>query len=253
MGHPKVLITGARGRIGKILISHLADSFDLCGLDRCTSDDDPYVVADVSDFEQVQAAFERVAPLEYVIHLAGDSNEKTDWESALKNNIHGTRNVFEASNRTRVRRVVFASSNHVTGAYEGTPPTLHRQTRRALIGVKDPVRPDGPYGISKVAGEAIARYYFDCHKLEAICLRIGSVLQSDDPTQHDRDAATWLSYGDLVRLIQRALLATDRFPGFGIYYGVSNNSKCFWNIENAKDELGFEPQDNAADRQAAAN
>ncbi len=49
MGHPKVLITGARGRIGKILISHLADSFDLCGLDRCTSDDDPYVVADVSE------------------------------------------------------------------------------------------------------------------------------------------------------------------------------------------------------------
>ena len=248
MGHPKVLITGARGRIGKILISHLADSFDLWGLDRCTSDDDPHVVqADVSDLEQVQAAFERVAPLEYVIHLAGDSNDKTDWESALKNNIHGTWNVFKASHDTLVRRVVFASSNHVTGAYEGTPPTLHRQTRRALIGVKDPVRPDGPYGISKVAGEAIARYYFDYHKLEAVCLRIGSVLQPDDPTQHDRHAATWLSHRDLVQLIRRALLATDRFSGFGIYYGVSNNSKRFWDIANAKDELGFEPQDNAAD------
>ncbi len=249
MGHPKLLITGAGGLIGEILMSQLADSFALWGLDRCPKPHDPCMLqADVSDFEQVQSAFQTIGSLQYVVHLAGDPNVETTWDSALKNNIHGTRNVFEAASHHGVGRVVFASSNHVTGAYEGNPPTLHRQTRRALIGVKDPVRPDGPYGISKVAGEAIARYYFDYHKLEAVCLRIGSVLESDDPTQHDRDAATWLSHNDLVQLIRLALLATDRFHGFGIYYGVSNNSKRFWDIANAQDELGFEPQDNAADR-----
>ena len=107
----------------------------------------------------------------------------------------------------------------------------------------------GPMASAKLRAKPSPRYYFDCHNLEAVCLRIGSVLESDDPTQDDRHAATWLSHSDLVQLIRRALLATDRFSGFGIYYGVSNNSKRFWNIDNAKDELGFEPQDNAAHRQ----
>ena len=53
--------------------------------------------------------------------------------------------------RHRTRRIVFASSNHVTGFY--------RQDE--VITPKDPVRPDGFYGLSKAFGENLAQLYWD--------------------------------------------------------------------------------------------
>jgi uronate dehydrogenase len=97
-------------------------------------------------------------------------------------------------------RVIFASSNHVTGAYEGIPPSLHSQVSPLLITTQHPIRPDGYYGVSKVFGEAIARMYYELHGLESVCLRIGWVLKDDDPTKNEQARRTWLSHRDLVQL-----------------------------------------------------
>ena len=43
------------------------------------------------------------------------------------------------------------------------------------------VRPDSLYGVSKVFGEALGRYYSERYGMRVICVRIGSVLQDDDP------------------------------------------------------------------------
>ena len=145
----------------------------------------------------------------------------------------------------RVQRVVFASSNHVTGLYESEQWS---EAHPACIKHTVPPRPDGYYGISKLCGEGIARYFSECHDVEAVCLRIGTVLKSDDPSKEARHRSTWLSKRDLTELVRRALLAGDTFGGFGIYYGVSNNARRFWDIENARNELGFEPRDDAETR-----
>jgi len=225
----------------------LADSFDLCGLDILPSPIDTHALtADIADFEQVEDVFHVFSTITYVVHLAADPRHDADWHSVLRNNIHGTRNIFEAARLHGIKRVIFASSNHVTGAYEGDPPTLHRQSNPKLISVKDDPQPDGFYGISKLTGEAIARYYFDYHHIEAVCLRIGSVLEPDDPTKNERHLSTWLSHRDLVQLVRKALTAMEPFPGFGIYYGVSNNSRRFWDISSALGELGYSPEDNAS-------
>jgi nucleoside-diphosphate-sugar epimerase len=247
MSKPRLLITGVNGLIGQIIISHLASAFDICGLDIAPSPNDSFIrEADVASEEHIREVFDEFFPIGYVLHLAANPNADADWQSVLTSNIHGTWNIFSLAGQNKVKRVVFASSNHATGYYEGIPASLHRQTRPPTIRVNDPIRPDGPYGISKVAGEAIARYFYDHHHLQAVCLRIGSVLEDDNPTRQHRYLSTWLSHQDLKHLILRALLADENFPGFGIYYGVSRNGRRFWDISNAEAEIGFDPKDDAS-------
>src|SRR5215212_4840500 len=94
-------------------------------------------------------------------------NQLEETEKILSANIIGTRNIF-------------ASSNHATGAYQGFEPDLNTFTQPELpkISPQDPIRPNSDYGVSKVFGEAVARYYSDRWGIKAICLRIGAVLET---------------------------------------------------------------------------
>jgi nucleoside-diphosphate-sugar epimerase len=203
--------------------------------------------ADIADYEQVRAALERPGPLDAIIHLAGNASLTATWEGVLGANIIGTRNIFEAARVAQVPRVIFASSNHVTGAYEGFAPDLHlyREPEPPKIWPEGPIRPDSDYGVSKAFGEAVARYYCARWGVEAICLRIGAVTAEDDPTKNARLRKVWLSHRDLVQLVEKSLRANVTF---GIYYGVSNNKGAFWDITNARLELGYEPEDDASKR-----
>ena len=236
----RVLITGIMGCIGKIISPALADEYDVCGLDKLAG---TVPLVDISDLEQLRKLFAREKPFQFLIHLAADSDTNASWELVLKNNIIGTRNVYACAKEFGVRRVVFASSNHVTGAYEGFPPSLHTQDNPPIITVRDPIRPDSYYGASKAWGEALARQFYELHGIESICLRIGSVLEDDDPTRNERTMKTWLSHRDLIQLIRLSLKTT---MGFGIYYGVSANDGGVWDISEVTEELGFKTVDNAA-------
>ena len=143
--------------------------------------------------------------------------------------------------------MVFASSNHVTGAYEGFAPNLHlhRQAEPVPISVNHPMRPDSDYGVSKAFGEILARYYCARWGLESICIRIGSVRRDDDPTTDPRFLRTWLSHRDLVHLVECCLRANVTY---GVYYGISNNKGAFWDLSNARAELGYAPRDDASRR-----
>jgi nucleoside-diphosphate-sugar epimerase len=243
-----VLITGHTGNIGQVLTSGLAPQFTLYGLDIDAGDSanlKKTFIADISDYDALANAFRQMGPVDAIVHLAGDPSVGASWESVLKNNIIGTRNVYEAAREFGVRRVVFASSNHVTGAYEGIPPKLHEQDEYEVVSVDDPIRPDSYYGTGKAFGEALARQYYELHGLQSICLRIGSLLGDDDPTRGGRSRRTWLSHRDCVQLVRLSLLAEVEF---GIYYGVSDNDGRYWDITNARRELGYAPQDNGAKR-----
>ena len=244
MPYKKLLITGCYGLIGTILWEHLADSFELYGLDiHSREPKDNIFQADITKPEQIKNTLDRIPSLTYIVHLAGDPRMDADWDSVYSNNIGGTKNIYEAARLHGIKRVVFASSNHTTGAYEGLPPSLHTKNNTNLITINDPIRPDGFYGISKVTGEAIARMYYDLFGLESICLRIGSVLKDDNPHSNPRYESTWLSHRDLVQLVKKSLLADVKF---GIYYGVSKNKRRFWDISNAVSEINYQPEDDAS-------
>ena len=197
----------------------------------------------LSDYNQIQAVVKQIAPVPYIVHLAGEPRVDADWLSVLKNNIVATRNLYETARINGTKRIIFASSNHVTGGYERFSPDSERAHVSHLITVRDSVRPDSDYGASKVFGEALAREYYDRFGLESICLRVGMVRSDDDPTRNERNRKVWLSHRDLIQLVTKSLIADI---GFGIYYGVSNNKDSLWDISNAKEELGYHPEDGAS-------
>lgn len=243
----RLLITGINGLIGGILRNAFQDRHDIYGMDLEGQFSERVLCADISDYGQIASAFEQFRPLEAIVHLAGNPKVDASWESVLKANIIGTRNIFEAARAFRVPRVVYASSNHVTGAYHGFEPKLHKyiQPGPPMIAPEDPIRPDSDYGLSKAFGEAVARYYCDRWAIQAICLRIGAVLKEDDPTRQSENRRIWLSHRDLAQLVEKSL-ASD--VTFGIYYGISNNRDAFWDISNARADLGYEPTDDGATR-----
>jgi uronate dehydrogenase len=229
------VLTGAAGRIGTSLRAGLAERvgelrlLDLAPLEA-THPREVVVAGDVGDAGQIQAACEGAHG---VVHLAGIADE-ADFRDLAQVNVLGTYHVLEAARRVAARRVVFASSNHVTGFYPVTVP----------VEAAMPVRPDSLYGVSKVAGEALGRMYAEKFGLEVACLRIGSFGAAP---QDERQLSTWLSPRDCLAAVLAAMTA----PGltFAAFYGVSRNTRRWWDL-TAGEQLGFLPRDDAEEHAA---
>jgi uronate dehydrogenase len=225
-----ILITGAAGEIGRVLRAGLYDGKRRLRLldnkpqePACVHEE--VVTADLADI----AALEKAGrDIDCIVHLAGVPREGA-WEAILPNNIIGTYNLFEAARRAGVKRVIFASSNHVVGYYRATQE----------VGVTEPERPDSRYGVSKAYGEALGRMYADKYGLEVACLRIGSFRARPEDA---RQLATWISHRDMVELT-RCCIDAAAFH-FLVLYGVSNNTRNRWQNPHAV-EIGYRPQDNA--------
>ena len=238
----RVLVTGAEGVIGSAVRCHLADRYELVSLTR-TSEEFPSVVADIACLEQVEPAFEGV---DAVVHLAAAASVDSSWDDVLRDNIAGTRNVFEAARRAGAGTVVYASSNHAVGRWElEHAPGLYALDDPLRLDELAELRPDSLYGVSKAFGEVLGRYYAETFRMRVVCLRIGTVRADDDPcasSRPERLRATWLSRRDCCELIACALEAEH--VSFAVVYGTSDNPRQIWSLDGAR-ALGYEPQDAA--------
>ena len=227
----RLLLTGAAGGLGRVLRPRLKACCDVLRVSDIaelgsTAAGEEVRPAPLQDKAAVMALLEGV---DAVVHLGGVSTEHP-FETILPANIVGTYHVYEAARVHNVKRIVFASSNHVTGFY----------TQRETIDATMPVRPDGYYGLSKAFGENLAQFYFDRYGIETVSLRIGSSF----PAPVDRRMlATWLSYDDLERLVIAALSAP--VVGHSIVYGMSDNPLTWWDNTPAR-HIGYRPQDSSA-------
>jgi len=230
ISHPTILLTGAAGGLGKALRSRLKANCQVLRLsDREAMEPaqagEEVVQADLAD---AQAVSKLVAGCQAIVHLGGVSVE-APWEPILQANIMGLYNLYEAARVHGVKRVVFASSNHVMGYYK----------QNEVVDALTPPRPDGLYGLSKAFGEDLSRLYFDRDGIETACVRIGSSF----PEPKDRRMlATWMSYDDLHRLITACL--TTPVLGHTIIYGASDNSTCWYDNRLAK-HVGYRPHDSS--------
>lgn len=242
-----VLITGAAGLVGQVLLRGLPKDRRVTGVDRRRSRRRRIAKVPMTDLHRAERAF---AGQDVVVDLAS-AHWQEPWEVVHRNNLPATWNALEAARRAGVGRVVLASSNHVVGRYEEDEPyrSILAGTYGDLdpaavprIGVEGPVRPDTPYGVGKVFGEAAARYYSEVFGLSVICLRIGSVNTSGRP-ENPRHFATLLTHADLVRLVEACIDAPESVT-FAVVYGVSANTWRIWDLEPGR-RIGFHPQDDA--------
>jgi len=230
---PTILITGAAGRIGTMLRSRLARPdrtlrlLDVAQLDPGPGPGEETVTASVTDMDAMTQACQGA---DAVIHLGGIPSEGP-WDRVIDVNINGTYVVFEAARRAGVPRVIFASSNHAVGF-----------TPRSDFPVPDYAfpAPDTYYGVSKVAGEALAALYSRRYGMHAICVRILSCFERP---RNARMLSTWLSPDDAGRLFDACLTADS--PGYRVIFGVSANTRGGWvSLDEAK-AIGYRPRDDA--------
>jgi nucleoside-diphosphate-sugar epimerase len=247
----KVLVTGMSGLIGGLLKDHLIESggYELTALNRRAVDGISTVQANIADFDAIQPAFEGQ---EVVVHLAAYLGSQ-DWEGQHAGNVLGTYNVFEASRRAGVKRVIFASSGNAIRGFERVPPYSDIAAGeydkvpddfRRLTHLD--VRPEALYGAAKVWGEALARHFSDDYDMSMICVRIGSVTQENRP-RTTRENAIYLSHGDVASHLKACIDAPDDLK-FDIFFAVSNNQWNYRDLSHPREVLGWEPQDSADNR-----
>lgn len=256
MTHRKsVLVTGLNGVVGNAIQQGLEEHFELFALSRtgkCNLPADRIFHGDISNFNSIQDAFKNI---EVVLHLAADGGEPdgdgsdVPWNSILENNIIGTYNVFESARRYNVRRIVFASSGATISGYEKDYPysqiiteeePLHRDYIPKIYHNSSP-RPSSLYGVSKLFGENLGRFFAETYKMSIICVRIGAVHVDDTPTTL-RDRAIWCSHWDLTQIMIKSIQAPLSL-GFDIFFATSDNFYGYRDLSHAEASLGFVPRD----------
>jgi uronate dehydrogenase len=224
-----VVVTGAAGSIGTVVTAGLAARGEhVVALDRVEFDPPAgteKVLADVLDPGAMRAA---VAGTDAVVHLASIPTEAS-LPDILSSHVHTCGVLLDAMVATGVPRLVYASSNHAVGR----TPRSERLTTDARP------RPDSFYGVGKVAAEALGSLYADRHGIDVVACRIGSFLARPASRRH---LSTWLSHDDAVRMVAAAL--TTPGPGFAVLYGISANTRAWWDLAPGR-ALGYEPRDDA--------
>ena len=226
----KLVLTGAAGRLGSYLrepLSKLATEFvstDIVDDIGKTLANETYVKADLASLDDMMAV---LSGADMVVHF-GAIGDEAPFDAILEANIKGAYNVWEAAYQNKLRRVVYASSIHAVGMYPKTE----------FIGTDVPQRPDTFYGLAKCFAENLGSLYWDKRGLESVCLRILSAAQ----VNNTRALGSWLSYDDLIHLVERAI--DTPITGHSIIYGVSNNDRA--PVDNHLAHfLGYRPKDNA--------
>ncbi len=214
----KVLITGVAGFIGSNLaVRLLQEGYEVVGIDNLSYGVREQIPAGVV-FHEIDIRSKKIYPLfegvKYVFHLAAKnciSDCQKDPLATSDINVTGTVNVFEASVRAGVKKVIYAESSAV---YEGSNqfPTP-----------ESAVAPHSFYARSKVAGHHFAQAYKEFYNLDSIGLRYFNVY---GPRQDYRRTIPPLMSAFIIQLLQ------GKQP---VIYGTGEKKRDFIYVDDIND------------------
>lgn len=172
-----ILVTGARGQIGSDLVEALRERH---GAEAVIETDlAPGTSAGAYRYEQLDVRHRgrleelvRAYDVEVVYHLASllSANGEQQPDLAWSVNVEGLRNVLEVARQYGLR-VFWPSSIAAFG-----PETPRLETPQTAV--LDPVT---MYGITKVSGELLCRYYAERHGLDVRSLRYPGIVSYSAP------------------------------------------------------------------------
>lgn len=275
----RVLVTGASGYLASLLLPVFRERYALRLTDMSDKDShgrrvDGIIRADLeADRAPLAHLFEGI---DVIVHLAykhpghqpwGTDVPPIDRFDAELLNVRMAQIVYRCAFDHGVRRVVMASSNHAADWYEHT---LIHARRRDLVSPSDLPLSDNFYGWAKASYELLG-FVYACgnlgRKLEVIQIRVGAPRDvsghkyegelrewhtgtgTSNLANFKRELGAYISERDIGQLFRRAVETPNVANKYGIpwlvVYGISNNTRAFWSLENARRVLGYEPLDDS--------
>lgn len=281
----KVLMTGATGYIANQLLPAFRERYEMVLVD--VKDENPrgekvegVATADLIDADRSKYAhlFDGV---DAVVHLGYKrrSGDVLDHFFTENENVAMAYNVLRCAYDAGVPRVAIASSNHAADWYEHN--LIHARKMESLDPYRLPLS-DNFYGWAKATYEHIG-FLFACgfggfddgsgrqrhtggtstmRRMGVVMVRIGAPRELDpaiyagDPDNYKRDLGAYISPRDITQLFQKAIEAPNIVNEHGVpwqvVYGISDNARAFWSLSNARQVLGYAPEDDSEIKFAAA-
>ena len=266
MAKRKVLITGGTGYIAGRMLSELRQRYDLTILDIKDTNREGEKVEDViitdlldKDRDNYRQYFQGVDSVIHCGFIGSASQAHRQFWKEL-DNVAMCYNIYQTCVEEGVRRAVVCSSNHAADFYE----RLIWQDKMEFVTPDMIPLSDNYYGWAKISYESLGFVFAtgamtDGIRLENVQLRIGGPRETDieglgasDLKRVHRALGAYLSLRDQVQLIVKSIeaedIADEKGVPFQIFYGISDNTHRFWSIQNARDVIGFAPEDDSQTR-----
>jgi len=274
----RILITGAAGKCGSCLwdlnydLTLLDKKVPVSGSIKLSFEQNHWVQGNINDYSLMNDLLEKT---DIIIHLASANGKMHEdearknglsWSEILDCNIDSLKMLLDISQKHKVEKFIFASSNHIFGNVElKNRPELYFKSK-TQISDSDSYAPDSLYGVSKVFGELIGQYYAEKTGTKFYSLRIGSLMCEKYDSPHGyakegvdnnnwtknsnqyleilaRTKCCWISRRDFRQIIQRLIIFEGK--SFDTFFGFSNNKNCWFDLNKTKSLLGYIPMDSA--------
>lgn len=178
-GGGNILVTGALGQIGTELVAALRLRYSSSAViasdireisEHPVIKNGPFIVADVLDSESLESIIEEKS-ITTIYHLAALLSATGEKNPVLceRINLGGLANILELARRFTLR--VFAPSS--IAVFGPDCPDIAPQVT--------PLNPTTMYGVTKVAGEVMAKYYWEVHGVDVRGLRFPGLVSWKAP------------------------------------------------------------------------
>ncbi|MCC7352801.1 MAG: NAD(P)-dependent oxidoreductase [Anaerolineae bacterium] len=251
----KVLVTGAKGWLGKAVLEVVGRQHEVRAFDRPQVEWPPEPVAwqgevmegDIGDYETMRRATQG---MDAVVHMAVASHRShapygTSEAPApavpFTVNVQGTYNIMDTACRAGARRFILIGSSPMDHLGKKPPFKIH--------GGMEWMDRSELYGLTKYLQERICWFYATTLGMETLVLRCGLIvdgssgltkygkpLRETDPW--DRRNGAWVDRYDMAEAISRAL--TVEHTGFEILYIIGwKKGEAYFDVERAEQKLGL--------------
>jgi hypothetical protein len=256
-----VVVTGAAGRMVGLILPALRERYDLTLLDRRRTTREGIEIADIQIVDLLDRnrdAYRRYFQDAYAVVHGGWANSDDPAQAfwAELANVEMAYNVYQAAWEANARRVVVLSSNHAADYYE----PLILDNKMDVVTPEMRALSDNYYGWVKETYEHLGFVFaagrVNGRPLENVQIRIGAPRETDgdhcaigDLRCLRRALGAYMSQRDMQQLFIKSIEAEDIRDGrgvpFQIFYGISGNHHAFWSIANAREVIGYAPEDNS--------
>ncbi len=192
----RILVAGAVGQIGSELTMELRNQYgndNVVAMGRKTKPSDellnsgPFVYGDVTNYDELSQIIkdnniDTVYLMAAILSAVGEKHPQL----AYNVNMNGLYNTLEIAREQELTRIMVPSSIAVFG-----PSTPRENTPQETI-----LKPTTMYGVTKVAGELLADYYFSRFGVDVRGLRLPGIISSETlPGGGTTDYAVEIFYG----------------------------------------------------------